>query len=81
MNRAEFEAWKKEQCQKVVTESFNGVEYKLCQRNDGWIAIFEYNILNGFVPLIEAKDIEHARDYCSRREIVSVAVKKLSRYL
>lgn len=81
MNRAEFEAWKKEQCKKVTTESFNGVEYKLCQRNDDWIAIFEYNILNGFVPLIEAKDIERARDYCFRREIVSVPVKKMKRYL
>ncbi len=81
MNRGEFKSWIKEQCQKVTTESFNGVEYKLCTRNDGWIAIFEYNILNGFVPLIEAKDIERARDYCSRREIASVAVKKLSRYL
>lgn len=82
MNRAEFEAWKAENSIAISDEHYNGIDYKFLTMHDDWIAIFEFNADTGeYKPLTQAKDIEHARSYCERRERIPVPAKKFSRYL
>ena len=82
MNRAEFEAWKAENATSTADEYYNGIDYKFLTMRDGWIAIFEFVADTGeYKPLVEAKDLEHARSYCERRERMPVPAKKFSKYL
>lgn len=80
MNKAEFETWKEENSVASSDEHFNGIDYKFLTARDGWVVIFEYNAdISEYKSLIEAKDIEHARSYCARRERIPVPAKSLKR--
>lgn len=77
MTKAEFEAWKAKNSVAATDEHYNGIDYKFLTARDGWVVIFEYNAdISEYKPLIEAKDIEHARSYCARREKIPVPAKK-----
>ena len=78
MKATEFETWKKENGVGVRDHYVNRISYKFVTMKDGWIAIFEYQHWNGqYIPLIQAKDIEHAESYCFMREPVTVPVNRI----
>lgn len=52
----------------------NGAEYILITRRDGWIQIAEATDPEDLRPLIEAKDLQHARTFCELREPLRVPV-------
>lgn len=53
-------------------ERFNGVNYKLVEEQDSWISIYEINDGLPDKPLIQARDIEHALEFCELREPIHV---------
>ena len=77
MDSAEYDSWCSENCTGQETQYFNGIEYKFCTMQDGWIAIFEYD--NGSdLPKIQARDEAHAASWCSLREPVPVPLKPIA---
>ena len=74
MDREKAASWIKENCTGSITEWYNTIEYKLCTMKDGWIAVFEADPNGEYTPIIQAKDLEHARSYCNMREPVTVPV-------
>lgn len=77
MNRSQYEAWIKENCTGSTTEWINQIEYKFGQMLDGWTAVFERTETGDYMPLTQAKDLEHARSFCNMREPVTVPVSFL----
>ena len=59
-----------------IYEFYNKIKYCLCELQDGWIAIFEINELNGeYIPLIQAYNMNKAIEYCQLREPIPVPVE------
>ena len=63
-----IEKWIKENCTGSERRNFNGIDYRFCEMNDKWIAVFEILKNGEYRPLIQAKDMSHAEDFCSMRE-------------
>lgn len=58
--------------------SINGLDYKLIQENDGWWSIYRWHIhKHDYVPLLQAKTLEKAKEYCFKCEPVVVPMTKL----
>lgn len=64
-------------CKKAQDFYANGIDYVFYSLPDNWIAIFYYQYGAGLKPLIQAKDLEHAKSYCVLREVCSVPLKRL----
>lgn len=78
MKALEFENWRKENGGSIKDYYVNRISYKFVTMNDNWIAIFEYDHVRGeYIPLIQAKDIEHAESFCFMREPVPVPVERI----
>lgn len=78
MKLTEFEKWKEENGTSYCSYRANRISYKFVTMNDNWIAIFEYDHMRGeYIPLIQARDMEHAESYCDLREPIPVPVNKL----
>ena len=47
----------------------NGITYKIRQESDGWWSIYkEHDVTKELIPLIQAKDKEHALNYINLAE-------------
>ena len=58
--------------------SINGLDYKLIEEDDGWWSIYCYHIHRmEYVPVIQAKTLEKAKEYCDMREPITVPLKEL----
>lgn len=56
----------------------NGIDYKFIREDDNWISIYKWDKLNfKWIPLIQAKNIEKAKNYCVLREELNIPVKKI----
>lgn len=56
----------------------NGFTYKLKQEEDGWWSIYRYNKDTGmYNPVLQARDLEHAKTWCDLCEPVPVAMNRL----
>ena len=54
----------------------NGFNYKFIQEKDGWWSIYRYNGV-GYVPLLQAKDLEHCKTYADMCEACPVVLRRL----
>lgn len=49
----------------------NGLTFKLEQEKDGWWSIYKLHEYTGeYIPLRQARDLEHAKSYCDMIEPV-----------
>lgn len=56
----------------------NTFTYKIEQESDGWFSIYRYNEnTSKYMPIIQAKDFEHAKSYCDMCEPIVVSLDKL----
>lgn len=47
----------------------NGFTYKIEQEKDGWFGIYRYHeFTNEYKPVIQAKTLEKAKEYCDLTE-------------
>ena len=76
MDRATYYRWQDENCVSSTREYYNGIDYIFATMKDGWIAISEVDQF-GIYPQIQADNIEHARDWCFKRERLTVPVQEL----
>lgn len=73
MTRSEFKNYLIENSKASERYYANRVCYELVTLIDGWIGIFEHNELTSeYYPLIQARDMNHAKDYCVMREKITV---------
>ena len=54
----------------------NGFDYKFVQEKDGWWSIYRYNS-SEYVPLLQAKDLEHCKTYADMCEASPVVLRRL----
>ena len=54
----------------------NGFDYKFIQEKDGWWSIYRYNGVE-YVPLLQAKDLEHCKTYADMCEASPVVLRRL----
>lgn len=54
----------------------NGFNYKFIQEQDGWWSIYRYNGVR-YVPLLQAKDLEHCKTYADMCEASPVVLRRL----
>jgi len=59
------------------SHSANGINYEIVEGADGWFSIWEFDIYRGYVPLIQAINLEKAIDYIVFREKVNFPLKAL----
>lgn len=57
--------------------SVNNLDYKFVEENDGWWSIYRRNAYTDeYKPLIQAKTLEKAKEYCHFIEPVTVPLKE-----
>lgn len=55
----------------------NNIDYWFITETDGWISIIETNSDAGYLPLIQACNIDKALDYITLREKVNMPLIKI----
>lgn len=56
----------------------NKFTYKLIEENDGWWSIYRFNeYTNKYMPMLQAKDLSHAKSYCDLCEPVVVPLRPI----
>ena len=55
----------------------NGFNYKFEQEADGWWSIYRYHECRGYIPLLQAKDLEHCKTYAELCEASPVVLRRL----
>ena len=55
----------------------NNIDYWFITEMDGWISIIEVNPDAGYIPLIQACNIDKAEDYIALREKVNRPLTKI----
>ncbi|MBP3916616.1 hypothetical protein [Clostridium sp.] len=61
-----------------VRYSANGYDYKIVEETDGWWSIYRFHEFKGsFVPMIQAKTLEKAKNWCMMCEALTVKAEKL----
>lgn len=56
----------------------NGFTYKLKQEDDGWWSIYRWHeFRQEYVPIIQAKNLQKAKEYCEFCEPKVVPMKKI----
>ena len=56
----------------------NGLTFKLEQEEDGWWSIYRLNEYIGkYIPQLQAKDLEHAQNYCDMQEPTLIPLERL----
>lgn len=76
-----FETWMQENYTGGYNEnhSCNGLDWKLVEMPDNWIAIWQYNPYSGqYSPAVQARDIDKALDYIVLKERVDVPLERIS---
>ena len=56
----------------------NGYTYKFIQEKDGWWSIYRYHEYRGeYIPLLQAKDLEHCKTYADMCEASPIVLRRL----
>lgn len=62
----------------TIMYTSNKLNYKLVQEKDGWWSIYRQNkYSNEYEPIIQAKTLEKAKDYCDLTEPIVVPLKEI----
>lgn len=73
MTKEQYTEWKEKNGTESERIYINDIAYNLVKMKDEWIAVF--SVRNGeYIPMIQAKDREHAVSFCQMREPVPVPV-------
>lgn len=78
MTKEEYKEWLNDNAIRTETLYENNVCYELATMKDGWIGIFEHNELTScYYPVIQARDMNHAKSYCAMTEQIDVPFQVL----
>ena len=61
----------------VVDYSANGFDYKLVKEEDNWWSIYRWHeFRQDYIPIIQACNLEKAKEYCYFCEAVTIPINK-----